>query len=233
MYISSWAAAQYTLLCYLLQFTHYTHALTHTHALTRHTQSHTHTAVHWLTHTHTLTHTLTTLTVTHTHTPAHTHKTLSHTLTHTTVTHTHTTHTHTHTHTHRVVTHTHATDSHGAQSVAYRNTWHSNHTDTHTWQNGIGRVWYWRLRFKLRTKHDSSPQCWSGETLTRRWRGEPARSDVTQVHAGWATTTERLKYLVRQFSGQIGFQAKTKDREILEEGGGAGPPSHLPRRDHE
>ena len=29
-----------------------------------------------------------------------------------------------------------------------------------------------------------------------------------------------------------GFQARSKDREILEEGGGAGP-SHLPRRDYE
>ena len=29
-----------------------------------------------------------------------------------------------------------------------------------------------------------------------------------------------------------GFQARSKDREILEEGGGAGP-STLPRRDHE
>ena len=29
-----------------------------------------------------------------------------------------------------------------------------------------------------------------------------------------------------------GFQARSKDQEILEEGGGAGP-SHLPRRDHE
>ena len=29
-----------------------------------------------------------------------------------------------------------------------------------------------------------------------------------------------------------GFQARSKDREILEEGGGAGP-SLLPRRDHE
>ena len=29
-----------------------------------------------------------------------------------------------------------------------------------------------------------------------------------------------------------GFQARSKDQEILEEGGGAGP-SNLPRRDHE
>ena len=29
-----------------------------------------------------------------------------------------------------------------------------------------------------------------------------------------------------------GFQARSKDQEILEEGGGAGP-SYLPRRDHE
>ena len=29
-----------------------------------------------------------------------------------------------------------------------------------------------------------------------------------------------------------GFQARSKDKEILEEGGGAGP-SLLPRRDHE
>ena len=29
-----------------------------------------------------------------------------------------------------------------------------------------------------------------------------------------------------------GFQARSKDQEILEEGGGAGP-SLLPRRDHE
>ena len=29
-----------------------------------------------------------------------------------------------------------------------------------------------------------------------------------------------------------GFQARSKDQEILEEGGGAGP-STLPRRDHE
>ena len=32
--------------------------------------------------------------------------------------------------------------------------------------------------------------------------------------------------------GFTGFQARSKDREILEEGGGAGP-SLLPRRDHE
>ena len=32
--------------------------------------------------------------------------------------------------------------------------------------------------------------------------------------------------------GITGFQARSKDQEILEEGGGAGP-SHLPRRDHE
>ena len=31
---------------------------------------------------------------------------------------------------------------------------------------------------------------------------------------------------------RAGFQARSKDQEILEEGGGAGP-SHLPRRDHE
>ena len=38
-------------------------------------------------------------------------------------------------------------------------------------------------------------------------------------------------WLVGTFS-RNGFQAKSKDQEILEEGGGAGP-SHLPRRDHE
>ena len=32
--------------------------------------------------------------------------------------------------------------------------------------------------------------------------------------------------------GRAGFQARSKDQEILEEGGGAGP-SLLPRRDHE
>ena len=32
--------------------------------------------------------------------------------------------------------------------------------------------------------------------------------------------------------GQSGFQARSKDQEILEEGGGAGP-SNFPRRDHE
>ena len=31
---------------------------------------------------------------------------------------------------------------------------------------------------------------------------------------------------------RAGFQARSKDQEILEEGGGAGP-SLLPRRDHE
>ena len=31
---------------------------------------------------------------------------------------------------------------------------------------------------------------------------------------------------------EAGFQARSKDQEILEEGGGAGP-STLPRRDHE
>ena len=34
------------------------------------------------------------------------------------------------------------------------------------------------------------------------------------------------------FCPEVGFQARSKDQEILEEGGGAGP-SLLPRRDHE
>ena len=33
-------------------------------------------------------------------------------------------------------------------------------------------------------------------------------------------------------TSHTGFQARSKDQEILEEGGGAGP-SLLPRRDHE
>ena len=41
------------------------------------------------------------------------------------------------------------------------------------------------------------------------------------------------KYLnVRHWNGEQGLQARSKDQEILEEGGGAGP-SLLPRRDHE
>ena len=35
-----------------------------------------------------------------------------------------------------------------------------------------------------------------------------------------------------EYWGTGGFQARPKDQEILEEGGGAGP-STLPRRDHE
>ena len=40
-----------------------------------------------------------------------------------------------------------------------------------------------------------------------------------------------IKMVLNDHRGQ-GFQARSKDREILEEGGGAGP-SLLPRRDHE
>ena len=36
----------------------------------------------------------------------------------------------------------------------------------------------------------------------------------------------------RHYQNQRRFQARSKDQEILEEGGGAGP-STLPRRDHE
>ena len=44
-------------------------------------------------------------------------------------------------------------------------------------------------------------------------------------------TPEILQQGDSQVSG-TGFQARSKDQEILEEGGGAGP-SLLPRRDHE
>ena len=44
-------------------------------------------------------------------------------------------------------------------------------------------------------------------------------------------TTQRLKSEENR-SGLAGFQARSKDQEILEEGGGAGH-SSLPRRDHE
>ena len=40
------------------------------------------------------------------------------------------------------------------------------------------------------------------------------------------------KPLSRRMVSNAGFQARSKDKEILEEGGGAGP-SLLPRRDHE
>ena len=42
----------------------------------------------------------------------------------------------------------------------------------------------------------------------------------------------RLLQVGCQWTGVAGFQARSKDQEILEEGGGAGP-SLLPRRDHE
>ena len=44
-------------------------------------------------------------------------------------------------------------------------------------------------------------------------------------------TEAGYKYMSQCFKW-AGFQARSKDQEILEEGGGAGP-SLLPRRDHE
>ena len=47
---------------------------------------------------------------------------------------------------------------------------------------------------------------------------------------GWV---EVYNLFVRGWVGTgAGYQARSKDQEILEEGGGAGP-SPLPRRDHE
>ena len=43
------------------------------------------------------------------------------------------------------------------------------------------------------------------------------------------TSYKRIQSLIQNHRG---FQARSKDQEILEEGGGAGP-STLPRRDHE
>ena len=46
------------------------------------------------------------------------------------------------------------------------------------------------------------------------------------------TSTETIKLVRKESPRKSGFQARSKDREILEKGGGAGP-STLPRRDHE
>ena len=43
---------------------------------------------------------------------------------------------------------------------------------------------------------------------------------------------QRYIKAINKDDNNAGFQARSKDREILEEGGGAGP-STLPRRDHE
>ena len=53
--------------------------------------------------------------------------------------------------------------------------------------------------------------------------------------ASWSTLSGPVIATRLSTRGQVvcrGFQASSKDQEILEEGGGAGP-SHLPRRDHE
>ena len=55
----------------------------------------------------------------------------------------------------------------------------------------------------------------------------------TYVRAGGYTYVKAGGYTYLRVGGWLsGFQARSKDREILEEGGGAGP-SLLPRRDHE
>ena len=46
----------------------------------------------------------------------------------------------------------------------------------------------------------------------------------------WPQLSKVLKPV--RWAGSAGFQARSKDLEILEEGGGAGP-STMPRRDHE
>ena len=55
-------------------------------------------------------------------------------------------------------------------------------------------------------------------------------SHVSAGHFG-GHSEKRYKKLVTRMQSR-GFQARTKDQEILEEGGGAGP-LNLPRRDHE
>ena len=50
--------------------------------------------------------------------------------------------------------------------------------------------------------------------------------------ARFSYATEGALFISAQLSSDQGLQARSKDQEILEEGGGAGP-SLLPRRDHE
>ena len=47
-----------------------------------------------------------------------------------------------------------------------------------------------------------------------------------------ATDYQEAMRVLARAARDSGFQARSKDQEILEEGGGAGP-SLLPRRDHE
>ena len=56
--------------------------------------------------------------------------------------------------------------------------------------------------------------------------GEETQTRTLSVTVAPTHKSERLN------QAESGFQARSKDQEILEEGGGAGP-SHLPRRDHE
>ena len=52
------------------------------------------------------------------------------------------------------------------------------------------------------------------------------------VGVSWLQLSKVLKLALGPRLVLRGFQARSKDQEILEERGGAGP-SHLPRRDHE
>ena len=83
-------------------------------------------------------------------------------------------------------------------------------------------------------------------SVIRFWTRLPrSATTVTKVCLGSVTPGPLPREVLRkrrqfmdlylQSMGQLvvtGFQARSKDQEILEEGGGAGP-SLLPRRDHE
>ena len=60
------------------------------------------------------------------------------------------------------------------------------------------------------------------------WHTKPVQEETLLFPLQFDSSTghDQLSELVQ------GFQARSKDQEILEEGGGAGP-SLLPRRDHE
>ena len=61
------------------------------------------------------------------------------------------------------------------------------------------------------------------------WVRTPLAADM-RLSAGFQARSKDQEIL--EEGGGAGFQARSKDQEILEEGGGAGP-SSLPRSDHE
>ena len=85
----------------------------------------------------------------------------------------------------------------------------------------------------------SNSNMYDGAEMATIWMGDYSIAPALQVLSGQSYVSTGQKGLqMRLYKARCtvcipaGFQARSKDQEILEEGGGAGP-SLLPRRDHE